>query len=284
MPTALIIGASRGIGLGLAAELARRGWDVIATVRRAADEAAVRAAGATPALADITDTASLAALRAGLPASLDLLNLNAGISGPRAMPLAAKQDAAALGHLFLTNAVAPVAAAELLADLVPDGGVIAFTSSQLGSVTNARGNLPLYSRQQGGAELPGPGVPRATGPPGCGADSAPRLGANRHGGRRRGPGRAHQRTWHGGCYRGPPGPARLGLPGLQGRHAALVKPHPELLRGTLIGCGGSAASGQARGAARALQRARIRNKPGLNEQLTSDRRNHAQFRQKRFRH
>lgn len=36
MPTALIIGASRGLGRGLAVEHARRGWDVIATVRREA--------------------------------------------------------------------------------------------------------------------------------------------------------------------------------------------------------------------------------------------------------
>ena len=33
--TALIVGASRGLGLGLAREYARRGWRVIATVRTA---------------------------------------------------------------------------------------------------------------------------------------------------------------------------------------------------------------------------------------------------------
>ena len=34
--TALIIGASRGLGLGLAQEYAARGWDVIGTVRNPA--------------------------------------------------------------------------------------------------------------------------------------------------------------------------------------------------------------------------------------------------------
>ena len=34
MPNALILGASRGLGLGLAGELARRGWTVTGTVRR----------------------------------------------------------------------------------------------------------------------------------------------------------------------------------------------------------------------------------------------------------
>ena len=62
MPHALILGASRGLGLGLAGELHRRGWTVTATVRRPADAPALQDAGATPALADITDPASLATL------------------------------------------------------------------------------------------------------------------------------------------------------------------------------------------------------------------------------
>ncbi len=36
--TALIVGASRGLGLGLAVELARRGWQVIATTRATTPE------------------------------------------------------------------------------------------------------------------------------------------------------------------------------------------------------------------------------------------------------
>lgn len=144
MPAALILGASRGIGLGLARELAGRGWAVTGTVRRNADRAALEQAGAASALVDITDPASLRALHAMLPGPLDLLLLNAGITGPRHTPLAGV-TAAELGHLMLTNAVAPVAAAGVFVGLVPDGGVVAFMSSQLGSVTNTRGNLPLYS-------------------------------------------------------------------------------------------------------------------------------------------
>ena len=33
MPNALIVGASRGIGLGLVEEFAKRGWNVVGTVR-----------------------------------------------------------------------------------------------------------------------------------------------------------------------------------------------------------------------------------------------------------
>ncbi len=131
MPHALILGASRGLGLGLAGELVRRGWTVTATVRKAADEAGLRDAGAATALADITDPASLAALRGRVGAPLDLLFVNAGISEPADF---AGIDAAGVGHLFMTNAVAPVRAAEGLLDLVAPAGTIAFMSSRMGSV------------------------------------------------------------------------------------------------------------------------------------------------------
>lgn len=146
MPTALIIGASRGLGLGLADELASRGWEVTGTVRSEQDKPALEGVGAAAELADITDAASLEALRAVVRVAgpLDVLVLNAGVTGPKHQsPSEMTADEAA--HLFLTNAVAPVAAARLFADLMPDNGVVAFMSSQLGSVTNARGNMPLYS-------------------------------------------------------------------------------------------------------------------------------------------
>ncbi len=44
--TALVVGASRGLGLGLAAELQRRGWSVVATVREAAGERRLQALAA----------------------------------------------------------------------------------------------------------------------------------------------------------------------------------------------------------------------------------------------
>ena len=66
MPHALILGASRGLGLGLAGELVRRGWTVTATVQEAGRPGRrPEAAGAHAALADITDPSSLAALPLG---------------------------------------------------------------------------------------------------------------------------------------------------------------------------------------------------------------------------
>ena len=142
MPEALILGASRGLGLGLVRELTSRGWHVTGTVRRDADKQAVVDAGATPALADITDPASVDALRATLGSPLDLLFVNAGISEPADLD---QIDASGIAHLFLTNAVAPVRAAEALLGSLAPGGTIAFMSSRMGSVAlTERDNKQMY--------------------------------------------------------------------------------------------------------------------------------------------
>lgn len=130
MPHALILGASRGLGLGLVREFCGRGWTVVATVRREEDRGAVEAAGASVALADITDPAGVSALAKGLP-KLDLVLVNAGISEPGDV---ASIDDAGIAHLFLTNAVAPVRAAEALLGSLAPRGMVAFMSSRMGSV------------------------------------------------------------------------------------------------------------------------------------------------------
>jgi len=144
MPSALILGASRGLGLGLVGEFVSRGWTVTGTVRQAADRGALEAAGAHAMLCDITDAAAVAALGAQVGTGLDLLFVNAGVSGPKHQD-AGQATAEEAGALFLTNAIAPVAAARaLLGHLAPDG-VLAFMTSRMGSVAlNDRGDLELY--------------------------------------------------------------------------------------------------------------------------------------------
>ena len=145
--TALIIGASRGIGLGLVRQLHSDGWQVTATVRTPARATELQALnGVQIELLDIDDSAALDALTQRLQGQVfDLLFVNAGILGPGHQS-AAQATNEELGQLFMTNVTAPIRLAErLVGQLRPQTGVLAFMSSGLGSVANPEGNnLALY--------------------------------------------------------------------------------------------------------------------------------------------
>ena len=136
--TALILGASRGLGLGLAREYLSRGWRVIGTARDDASQLYALARDASGNLrierVDMSDAKGVAALRKTLAdETLDLLFLSAGISGSVPKPLheIPPEEAA---HVYLTNTYYPIVTAEVFVDLVRPGGVIAFMSSRLASI------------------------------------------------------------------------------------------------------------------------------------------------------
>ncbi|HEV2363880.1 MAG TPA: SDR family oxidoreductase [Caulobacteraceae bacterium] len=148
MPSILIVGASRGIGLGLAEEFAARGWEVVATRRN--DAAALEKLGRSDGkvrleTVDIADPASAEGLRARLNGEqFDAIVVNAGVGGPQANPRTVSREAFA--DLFVTNALGPVRLAELLAKNVKPGtGVVGLMTSNLGSVaSNEGGGMELY--------------------------------------------------------------------------------------------------------------------------------------------
>ena len=138
---ALVVGASRGIGLGLVKELADRGWEVIATRRSASSdkglEAFADASGGRVRMesVDIEDPASIDTLAQRLNGQeLDLVFVNAGISGSHSP--AARMSREEVAQVFMTNSVGPVHVAEVLKDQIRDGGVIAVMTSGLGSVAS----------------------------------------------------------------------------------------------------------------------------------------------------
>lgn len=135
--TALIIGASRGLGLGLVKQLLADGWQVTATVRNPQKADALKALGPVQIeQLDMDDQQAVIALNQRLKAqTFDLLFVNAGVKGPtNQTPGHATQ--AEVGQLFFTNAVAPINLAQRLAPQIRQGsGVLAFMSSVLGSVT-----------------------------------------------------------------------------------------------------------------------------------------------------
>ncbi len=145
--TVLIIGASRGLGLGLAKQFASEGWQVIATVRDPQHTDALKAvANVRIEALDIDDVAGVDALAQRLSGiTLDVLYINAGISGSRTLT-ADTATHEEVGQLFTTNAIAPVRLARRMLPLVnPSNGVITFMSSIMGSVETGPGmGMPLY--------------------------------------------------------------------------------------------------------------------------------------------
>ena len=148
---ALIVGANRGIGLGVTTEMLRCGWSVIATARqpehaRALHDLAAAHAGRVEILPlDMNNPVQLDGFAGALKGrTLDAVLVNAGVSGPEHKS-ADRATEAETGALMFTNAIAPVRLARALASLVrSDTGVIGFTSSVMGSVALNTGGHELY--------------------------------------------------------------------------------------------------------------------------------------------
>ncbi|SER14263.1 NAD(P)-dependent dehydrogenase, short-chain alcohol dehydrogenase family [Rosenbergiella nectarea] len=141
--TILIIGASRGIGLGLVEQFLAQGWQVTATTRGTP----VQNSSAHWLALDITDPASQHYFIEQLADQrFAAIVINAGIYGPAEQRVDQATDAQ-LNQLFLTNSFAPVRLAQrLLPYLASHSGVLAFTSSQMASLTeNPAAEMPLYA-------------------------------------------------------------------------------------------------------------------------------------------
>ncbi|GGK08910.1 SDR family oxidoreductase [Pseudomonas matsuisoli] len=144
----LVVGASRGIGLALVENYLQQGHQVFATLRKAGNSALDALSRKHPGkltqiLCDLTDTDAVATIEAALgDITLDVALFNAGIKGPDSLDDASKEEVASL---FITNTLAPVRMARRLSHRVSPQGVIAFTSSQMGSVSLAlSASMPLY--------------------------------------------------------------------------------------------------------------------------------------------
>lgn len=148
--TALIIGASRGLGLALAAEYLKRGWHVVATVRGNRptplhDLAATAGGRLEIARVDIDIAHDVAALRRQLNVRrFDLLFVNAGIALQPELPIG-KVGTEDFIRMMVTNALSPMRVIESFESLVPPDGAIAAMSSELGSVgDNVDGGWEAY--------------------------------------------------------------------------------------------------------------------------------------------
>lgn len=142
MPSALITGANRGLGLGHTKALLERGWTVHAAVRNpdAASDLKALPEGEGKLIVhryDATDPAAAKALKSEIKEPLDILFANAGVIGPTDHSFGSG-DHEGLMHTMRVNVMAPMALAEAFADLVAQSTlkVIALQSSRMGSISD----------------------------------------------------------------------------------------------------------------------------------------------------
>ena len=148
--TALVIGASRGLGLALVKEYLARDWHVVATAREksasALHELARRSSGHLEVeRLDITDTNQMLVLKRRLQGrKFDLLFVNAGVANDRYETIG---DVAAeeFVRVMVTNALSPMRVVENFAINVVANGTIGVMSSGQGSVAdNEKGGFEVY--------------------------------------------------------------------------------------------------------------------------------------------
>ena len=147
MPTVLITGANRGIGLEFARQYAADGWDVIATVRdpESGGPALREIAGNVRIEAlELSDFAAIQRFCGTLGhAPIDVLIANAGMSAaPR---IDSAQEAEEYLRVLAVNTVAPTLIAHLLAsNVAAANGRMAAVSSRMGSIGESSGGYVGY--------------------------------------------------------------------------------------------------------------------------------------------
>jgi NAD(P)-dependent dehydrogenase (short-subunit alcohol dehydrogenase family) len=131
MPTAIVTGASRGLGLALSRALAERGWRLVIDAREAGPLAA--AAAELPDVVslpgDVADPGHRRALVEAAGGRIDLLVNNASLLGPSPQPALADYPLDVLEQVYRVNVLAPLALIQLALPVLGDDARIVNVTS-----------------------------------------------------------------------------------------------------------------------------------------------------------
>jgi NAD(P)-dependent dehydrogenase (short-subunit alcohol dehydrogenase family) len=140
MPTVLITGANRGIGLEYARQYSHDGWKVIATARQSSAE--LDGFGVRVEELDLADPEAVAAFPDAVDRELDLFIANAGTNHPMNGDTA--DDARTWQAMMMVNAIAPYMLGRALLAKMTGGGKMIAISSGMGSIGDNGGGWVPY--------------------------------------------------------------------------------------------------------------------------------------------
>ena len=144
MPSALIIGASRGIGLELVRQYLADGLRVLATARQVDDCERLAAMKAEVFQLDVTSLDDIEALGSGIiQESFDVAILNAGTFGPRGDEPPTQEEFDAVMH---TNVLPAMRILPMLAPLADKVGVLSSVMASIGTRNASHGSLYRASK------------------------------------------------------------------------------------------------------------------------------------------
>jgi NAD(P)-dependent dehydrogenase (short-subunit alcohol dehydrogenase family) len=161
MPTVVITGANRGIGLEFARQYAADGWRVIATCRdpSAAPAALTGEPGVEVRGLDVADFKAVAAFGKALAdETVDLFINNAGVYGAREAQQFGAIDADAWMEVLKVNTIAPVKLVEALLPALQKAAApkVAVLSSKVGSMAdNGSGGNYAYRTSKAAVNMVG---------------------------------------------------------------------------------------------------------------------------------
>jgi NAD(P)-dependent dehydrogenase (short-subunit alcohol dehydrogenase family) len=134
MPTAIVTGASRGLGRALGRALAARGWRLVIDARgaEALAQAARELGRSTEVVAltgDVADARHREELIDAAGPAVDLLVNNASVLGPSPQPRLAAYPSSEFEHVYEVNLLAPLRLIQLALPRLPEGATIVNVTS-----------------------------------------------------------------------------------------------------------------------------------------------------------